>query len=77
METAANAYGPVADVFGDMALLRYWLRVDFAAAPGGGALRPELVRNTAVLRKGAGGAWRIVHLHEEVRQAGGVPEADG
>ncbi|MES4903545.1 MULTISPECIES: hypothetical protein [unclassified Streptomyces] len=29
------------------------------------------------IRKGADGAWRIVHLHEDVRQPGGVPEAAG
>ncbi|MER5179067.1 nuclear transport factor 2 family protein [Streptomyces sp. NPDC002896] len=74
VETGLDAYEPVVDVFGDMALLRYWLRVDFAAAPDGGVLRPELVRNSVVLRRGADGDWRIVHLHEDVRQPGGVPE---
>ena len=91
-ETGLDAYDPVIDVFGDLALVRYWLRVDFAPAPDGGRLRPELVRNTALLRKGddgkggngkggddkgADGTWRIVHLHEDVRQPGGVPETAG
>ncbi|MDW6066176.1 DUF4440 domain-containing protein [Streptomyces sp. FXJ1.4098] len=96
-ETGLDAYDPVIDVFGDLALVRYWLRVDFAPAPDGGRLRPELVRNTALLRKGgdgeggdgvgddgkgddgkgADGTWRIVHLHEDVRQPGGVPENAG
>ncbi|MFF7369084.1 nuclear transport factor 2 family protein [Streptomyces tricolor] len=68
-----HAYDPVIDVSGHMALVRYWLRVDYAPAADGGALRPERVRNTAVLRRSAG-VWRIVHLHEEVWVAGGVPE---
>lgn len=34
-----DAYDPVIDVFGDLALVRYWLRVDFAPAPDGGRLR--------------------------------------
>ncbi|MGW3564185.1 YybH family protein [Streptomyces sp. NPDC000941] len=76
-ETGLDAYDPVIDVFGDLALVRYWLRVDFAPALDGGRLRPELVRNTALLRKGGDGTWRIVHLHEDVRQPGGVPETTG
>ncbi|MFB7454710.1 YybH family protein [Streptomyces sp. NPDC056194] len=75
-ETGLDAYDPVLDVFGDMALLRYWLRVDFAPGPDGTATRPELVRNTAVLCRNADGGWRIVHLHEDVRQPGGVPATD-
>ncbi|MFF4697179.1 nuclear transport factor 2 family protein [Streptomyces chattanoogensis] len=69
---AYDAYDPVIDVSGHMALVRYRLRVDYAPAPDGTALRPELVRNTAVLRRSAA-VWRIVHLHEEIRVAGGVP----
>ncbi|MFD8377458.1 hypothetical protein ACFV2X_02560 [Streptomyces sp. NPDC059679] len=38
-ETGLDAYDPVIDVFGDLALVRYWLRVDFAPAPDGGRLR--------------------------------------
>ncbi|MFI6683221.1 nuclear transport factor 2 family protein [Streptomyces sp. NPDC050485] len=68
-----EAYAPVIDVCGHMALVRYWLRVDYAPADDDTPLRPELVRNTAVLRRSATD-WRIVHLHEEVWAAGGVPE---
>ncbi|WP_414169048.1 nuclear transport factor 2 family protein [Streptoverticillium reticulum] len=71
--TGLDAHDPVVDVLGDTALVRYWLRVDCAPAADGTPLRPELVRNTAVLQRGGSGAWRIVHLHEEVRQTGGVP----
>jgi len=66
-EAALTAYGQVVDVFADVAVARYWLRVDFHVAP------PELVRNTAVLRRGAGG-WLIVHLHEDVQNR---PEGAG
>ncbi|MDJ1131329.1 YybH family protein [Streptomyces iconiensis] len=68
-ETGVTAYDPVAEVFGDTAVLRYWLRVEF----GPGRFSPELVRNTAVLRRSGTGHWRIVHLHEDVAQAGGEP----
>ncbi|MFE2325467.1 YybH family protein [Streptomyces sp. NPDC059385] len=77
VETGLDAYDPVVDVFGDTAVLRYWLRVAFAPGPDGAPSRPELVRNTAVLRRHADGGWLIVHLHEDVRQPGGVPAADG
>ncbi|MFE1233675.1 nuclear transport factor 2 family protein [Streptomyces sp. NPDC058745] len=76
-ERGLAAYDPVVDVFGDTALLRYWLRVDFAPGPDGSPSRPELVRNTAVLRRAAGCGWLIVHLHEDVREPGGVPAAGG
>lgn len=72
-----EAYDPVIDGFGDLALSRYWLRVDFAPGPGGRPMRPELVRNTAVLRRDAGDGWLIVHLHEDVRPPGGVPGTGG
>ncbi|MFB7714014.1 nuclear transport factor 2 family protein [Streptomyces sp. NPDC056105] len=75
-ETGLHPYDPVVDVFGDTALLRHWLRVTFASAADGTALRPELVRNTALLRRDAEGVWLIVHLHEDVRQVGGVPETE-
>lgn len=69
VETGLQAYEPVIEVFGDTAVVRYWLRVEFA-----GDLLPELVRNTAVLRRtGPGGSWLIVHLHEDVVQPGGRP----
>ncbi|MFD5124638.1 nuclear transport factor 2 family protein [Streptomyces sp. NPDC058385] len=70
-EAGLEAYDPVIDVFGDLALVRYWLRVDFAPDDSGVPLRPEIVRNTAVLRRCEGQVWRIVHLHEDVQQAGG------
>ncbi|MEB8340883.1 YybH family protein [Streptomyces endophyticus] len=75
-ETGLFPYAPAVDVFGDTALLRHWLRVTFAPAPDGTPLRPELSRNTALLRRGADGRWLIVHLHEDVEQSGGVPETD-
>ncbi|MGW1783679.1 DUF4440 domain-containing protein [Streptomyces sp. NPDC002143] len=63
-EAGLTAYGQVIDVFADLAVARYWLRVDFHAAP------PELARNTAVLRRGGSdAAWLIVHLHEDVQGA--------
>ncbi|MEE1735892.1 DUF4440 domain-containing protein [Streptomyces sp. BE147] len=72
-EAGLEAYDPVIDVFGDLALLRYWLRVDFAPDDSGSPLTPEIVRNTAALRRYEDQVWRIVHLHEDVRQAGGEP----
>lgn len=60
-ETGLTAYDQVVDVFGDLALARYWLRVDYRAAP------PELARITAVLRRaGSDGHWLVVHLHEDI-----------
>jgi ketosteroid isomerase-like protein len=61
-ETGLAAYGQVVDVFGDLAVARYWLRVDFRAAP------TELARNTAVLRRAhPEGRWLVVHLHEDIQ----------
>ncbi|MFG2379083.1 DUF4440 domain-containing protein [Streptomyces sp. NPDC048504] len=61
-ETGLTAYGQVVDVFGDLAVARYWLRVDFRAAPS------ELARNTAVLRRAhPDGHWLVVHLHEDIQ----------
>ncbi|MEV5534553.1 DUF4440 domain-containing protein [Streptomyces prunicolor] len=63
-ETGLTAYGQVVDVFGDLAVARYWLRVEFRAAP------PELARNTAVLRRARpDGHWLLVHLHEDLQSA--------
>ncbi|GGY41331.1 YybH family protein [Streptomyces tanashiensis] len=76
VETGLEPYGQVVDVFGDIAVLRFWLRVDFAPDPSAGELCPELVRNTAVLRQGVDAGWRIVHLHEDVQQPGGLPLGD-
>jgi ketosteroid isomerase-like protein len=65
-ETGLTAYGQVVDVFGDLAVARYWLRVEFRAAP------TELARNTAVLRRArSDGNWLVVHLHEDIQS---VPE---
>ncbi|MEW2486100.1 nuclear transport factor 2 family protein [Streptomyces sp. NPDC048411] len=68
-ETGLTAYDWTVDVFEDVAVLRYWLRVGFAPAADGTPNRPELVRNTVILHR-TGESWRIVHLHEDVRQAG-------
>jgi ketosteroid isomerase-like protein len=71
VEAGLTAYDQVIDVFGELAVARYWLRVDYRAAA------PELVRNTAILRRGEGG-WLIVHLHEEDSAvAGGAVEGEG
>jgi ketosteroid isomerase-like protein len=56
-ETGVRAYDEVVDVWGDTALARYLLRVDFAEG------EPEIVRTTSVLRF-TEGAWLIVHIHE-------------
>jgi hypothetical protein len=58
--TELTAYDQVIDIFGDLAVARYWLRVDTAAHP------PELVRNTAVLLRHPT-TWLIAHLHEDPR----------
>lgn len=60
-ETGLEAHGETIDVFGDLALARYWLRVDYSALPA------RMIRNTAVLQR-AHGLWRIVHLHEDLQQ---------
>ena len=68
-ETGLTAYGQVVDVFGDLAVARYWLRVHFRTAP------PELARNTAVLRRThPEGHWLVIHLHEDIQ---GAPERPG
>ncbi|WP_327575947.1 MULTISPECIES: nuclear transport factor 2 family protein [unclassified Streptomyces] len=72
-EAGLEAYDPVIDIFGDLALLRYWLRVEFVPDDSGAPLMPEIVRNTAALRRYEDEIWRIVHLHEDVQQAGGEP----
>ena len=66
-ETGLTAYGQVVDVFGDLAVARYWLRVEFRAAP------PELARNTAVLRRArSDGNWLVVHLQEDIQKRPGT-----
>jgi ketosteroid isomerase-like protein len=65
-ETGLTAYGQVVDVFGDLAVARYWLRVDFRTAPS------ALARNTAVLRRARpDGHWLLVHLHEDIQSVPG------
>jgi ketosteroid isomerase-like protein len=64
-----TAYDHVIDVFGDLALARYWLRVDYHALAPDAVHPPALVRNTAVLRRNGTG-WLMVHLHEDVQRTG-------
>jgi ketosteroid isomerase-like protein len=56
-EIGLRAYDEVVDVWGETALARYLLRVDFAEG------EPEIVRTTTVLRLHED-AWLIVHVHE-------------
>ncbi|GAA2413708.1 hypothetical protein GCM10010404_84650 [Nonomuraea africana] len=56
-ETGLRAYDEVVDVWGDTALARYLLRVDYATGEF------EVVRTTTVLRR-TDGEWLIVHVHE-------------
>ncbi|MEU4578590.1 nuclear transport factor 2 family protein [Nonomuraea sp. ATR24] len=56
-ETGLHAYDEVVDVWGDTALARYLLRVDYASG------EHEIVRTTSVLRL-VEGSWLIVHVHE-------------
>ena len=58
---ALRATDPVIDVWGDTALLRHLLRVQYA----GGSPADELVRNTSVWRR-VDGRWLAVHNHEDV-----------
>jgi ketosteroid isomerase-like protein len=63
-ETALTAYDQVVDVFGDLAVARYWLRVDFRTGP------PALARNTALLRRThLDDHWLVIHLHEDIQSA--------
>jgi ketosteroid isomerase-like protein len=56
-ETGVRAQDEVVDVWGDTALARYLLRVDYEVG------EPEIVRTTSVLRR-IDGEWLIVHVHE-------------
>ncbi|MFI7422312.1 nuclear transport factor 2 family protein [Nonomuraea sp. NPDC049684] len=56
-ETSVRAIDEIVDVWGDTALARYLLQVDFERGD------PELVRTTSVLRL-VDGEWKIVHVHE-------------
>ncbi|MFJ9899883.1 nuclear transport factor 2 family protein [Streptomyces sp. NPDC091280] len=68
-ETGLEAHGEIIDVFADLALARYWLRVDYVDLP------PRLIRNTAVLRHSSE-RWRIVHLHEDFQRDLAFGEAE-
>jgi ketosteroid isomerase-like protein len=68
-QSALTAYDQVIDVFGTIAVARYWLRVDFPAPDPTTPHRSELVRNTAILRYD-NGRWLIVHLHEDAQPGG-------
>jgi ketosteroid isomerase-like protein len=54
-----DAVDPVIDVFGDIALVRHVLLVEFDGEPA------ERIRNTSVWRK-LDGRWLCVHNHEDV-----------
>ncbi|MET9342479.1 nuclear transport factor 2 family protein [Nonomuraea sp. NPDC003804] len=56
-ETGVTAYDEVVDVWGDTALARYLLRVDYVTGAS------ETVRTTTVLRR-SDDEWLIVHVHE-------------
>ncbi|MFC9627020.1 nuclear transport factor 2 family protein [Streptomyces sp. NPDC056930] len=71
-ETGLTAYDRTTDDFGDIAVLCYWLRVDFAPAPDGTPGRPELIRNTVILHR-AGETWRIPYA----RSATGTRDPPG
>ncbi|MGA4541983.1 DUF4440 domain-containing protein [Uniformispora flossi] len=62
---AIHAFDEVIDVWGDVALARYELRVEFAPAADGTVAAPERIRNTAVARR-FGSEWLVVHNHEDV-----------
>ncbi|MBB5935505.1 nuclear transport factor 2 family protein [Streptomyces zagrosensis] len=62
VEAGLTAYDQVIDVFGELAVCRHWLRIDYRDRPSG------LLRNTAVLRRAHGG-WLITHLHEDGQAA--------
>ncbi|GAA4658698.1 nuclear transport factor 2 family protein [Streptomyces youssoufiensis] len=63
VEAGLTAYDQVIDVFGELAVCRHWVRVDYHDRPS------ALLRNTAVLRR-ADGRWLITHLHEDQQGAG-------
>jgi ketosteroid isomerase-like protein len=54
-----DANEPVIDVFGDFAICRHYLVVNFD-----GNLPPQEVRNTGIWRKFPDG-WFIIHNHED------------
>jgi hypothetical protein len=72
-ETALTMTEVRAIEHGELVMLLFGLRVDFAEPGSSTALTisPELSRNTAVLRHDPERGWIIVHLHEDVIDAGG------
>lgn len=66
--TSIVASDEIIDVWGDTALARYNLRVEFGPAADGTTPAPELIRNTAVARRFEQG-WLVVHNHEDVLPA--------
>jgi ketosteroid isomerase-like protein len=65
-QSALTAYDQVIDVFGSLAIARYWLRVDLPGPHPATPRPPELVRNTAILYHDDD-RWLIIHLHEDVQ----------
>ncbi len=63
VEAGLTAYDQVIDVFGELAVCRHRVRVDYHDRPS------ALLRNTAVLRR-ADGRWLITHLREDQQGAG-------
>ena len=57
-----DATEPVIDVFGDIALVRHVLVVEFGPDTG---VASQRIRNTSVWRR-IDGAWLCVHNHEDV-----------
>jgi ketosteroid isomerase-like protein len=60
--TRLDATEPVIDVFGDIALVRHVLAVEFGPDTGVASGR---IRNTSVWRR-IDGAWLCVHNHEDL-----------
>ena len=68
-ETVLTPHDQVIDVFGDLALARYWLRVELPSKT------VHLVRNTALLARAPGNEtdrWLFIHLHEDVHGSSGA-----
>jgi hypothetical protein len=56
-----DAYEPVIDVYGDVAVARHYLKVSFE----GSSSKPSIeIRNTGIWRKFPEG-WQIIHNHED------------
>ena len=68
-ETVLTPHDQVIDVFGDLALARYWLRVELPSKT------VHLVRNTALLARAHDNEtdrWLFIHLHEDVHSTSGA-----